>query len=167
MSLHQDQIEAEMPIEWRCFHCGDVFTDRDEAREHFGETLDDEPICQVTAERYRAVERELQTFQNEADATSKTFYDIGHRAAIAERDAEQKGYDRGIADAKAHPYELGLVPATMRNQTSERVQELLEANNLLLERARKAEEGWRQAHKRASSAEDDASRLRFPDTTGQ
>lgn len=163
MSLHQDQIEAEAPIEWRCFHCGDVFTDKAAAREHFGETLDDEPICQVTAERYRQVERQLLMYENESDATSKTFYDIGHRAAIAERDAEQKGYDRGIADAKAHPYELGLVPATLRNQTSERVQELLEANNLLLERARKAEEGWR----RANAAKDDASRFRFPDTTGQ
>src|SRR3546814_14784080 len=27
------------------------------------------------------------------------------------REAEQKGYDRGLADAKAHPEELGLAPA--------------------------------------------------------
>lgn len=93
---------------WRCFHCGDEFTDEAEAREHFGDTMDDEPICQVTAERYRTVERELVAYQNESDATARTFYDIGHRAAVAERDAEQKGYDRGIADAKAHPGTLDL-----------------------------------------------------------
>lgn len=126
---------------WTCFHCGDVFTDEAEAREHFGDTMDDEPICQVTAERYRAVERELDMYRNESDATSKTFYDIGHRAAVAEREAEQKGYDRGIADAKAHPHELGLVKAENRNGTPERVQELMEANNRLLERARAAESG--------------------------
>lgn len=102
------QLKSEQGTEWRCFHCGDVFTDEAEAREHFGDTMDDEPICQVTAERYRTVERELVGYQNESDATARTFYDIGHRAAVAERGAEQKGYDRGIADAKAHPDEVGL-----------------------------------------------------------
>lgn len=94
------------PVAWRCFHCDEVFTDVAAAREHFGETLDDEPICQVTVERYRAVERELESYRNESDATSRTFYDIGHRAAVAARDAEQKGYDRGLADAKAYPETL-------------------------------------------------------------
>lgn len=93
---------------WTCFHCGDTFTDAASAREHFGDTMDDEPICQVTAERYRAVERELESYRNESDATARTFYDIGHRAYKAERDAEQKGYDRGIQDAKQFSADLGL-----------------------------------------------------------
>jgi hypothetical protein len=106
-------------VAWRCFHCDEVFTDEKCAREHFGDTLEVEPICQVTAERYREVERQLESYRNESDATSRTFYDNGHKAAVAERDAEQKGYDRGIADAKAYPETLGLIASPIQREATE------------------------------------------------
>lgn len=97
-----------VPAEWRCFHCDEVFTDEAEARLHFGDSCVQEPICGVTAERYREVERQLEEYRSESDATSKTFYSLGAEHYRKERDAEQAGYDRGLADAKAHPGELGL-----------------------------------------------------------
>tara|TARA_R100001244_G_scaffold2541_1_gene3939 strand:+ start:13123 stop:13446 length:324 start_codon:yes stop_codon:yes gene_type:complete len=103
---------AHKPGPWRCFHCDEVFTDEDAAREHFGTVECEDPICGVTAERYREVERQLASFLSETDAASTTFYRLGAEHAAKERAAEQKGYDRGLADAKAHPETLGLMLAT-------------------------------------------------------
>lgn len=112
--------------EWRCFHCDALFMTEDEARHHFGPSTAEEPICQITAERYRQVERELWEFRNESDATTRTFFENGAKAQQMATDAEQKGYDRGIADAKAHPGELGLtLLATVRSVIEQRIQELV------------------------------------------
>lgn len=51
--------------EWRCFHCDEVFTDRDEAKEHFGDYQDDTPMCLIKgadggfAARIRELEAEV------------------------------------------------------------------------------------------------------------
>src|SRR3546814_7963692 len=60
--------------EWRCFHCDETFTDAAAAREHFGVTECEDPICGVTAERYREVERLLAEFRSESDPASREFY---------------------------------------------------------------------------------------------
>ena len=101
-----EAVRAELP--WRCFHCDEVFTDEDAARQHFGRFEDQDPICGVTAERYREVERQLDEYRTESDAQSRFFYEMGHKHNVAVRDAEQKGYDRGLADAKAFPGTIGL-----------------------------------------------------------
>ena len=44
---------------WTCFHCGDVFTDEDAAREHFGPDPWDKVYCRIRPEEleeYRALE---------------------------------------------------------------------------------------------------------------
>jgi hypothetical protein len=43
-------LRESPPPTWRCFHCDEVFTDKAEAREHFGETLDDDPLCKIKAD---------------------------------------------------------------------------------------------------------------------
>lgn len=119
-------VAAEMGP-WRCFHCGEVFTTREAAALHFGTSEVQEPLCTVTAERYREVERRLDEYRNEADATSRTFFAMGAKAQEMATIAEQKGYDRGIADAKAHPGELGLTSlATVRSVIEHRIQELVD-----------------------------------------
>jgi len=51
--------------QWRCFHCDEVFTDKAEAQEHFGEYLDDSPLCLIKgqdgglAARVRELEAEV------------------------------------------------------------------------------------------------------------
>src|SRR3546814_10339127 len=101
--------------EWRCFHCDETFTDAAAAREHFGVTECEDPICGVTAERYREVERLLAEFRSESDPASREFYRLGGEHAQKEREAEQKGYDRGLADATAPPEELGIAPADRKS----------------------------------------------------
>ncbi len=64
------------PREWRCFHCDEVFTDKAEAREHFGATLYRDPACQMPGadikhirgleERNAELEREKDTLENDA-----------------------------------------------------------------------------------------------------
>ncbi len=103
-------VRTEQTEGWRCFHCDEVFHEDFKARQHFGESCDCEPLCQVAGERFREVERQLAEYQSESDATSKTFYALGADHYRKERDAEQKGYDKGLADAKAHPETLGLCP---------------------------------------------------------
>jgi len=52
--------------EWRCFHCDDVFTDRAEALEHFGETMDDDPLCKIKADE-DGLAGEVRRLQKELD----------------------------------------------------------------------------------------------------
>lgn len=66
--------------QWRCFHCDEVFTDRQSAQDHFG--LDDiePPACiQVLTEGERAIVEDRRHWRN--------------RALAAESEAEQKAYE--------------------------------------------------------------------------
>lgn len=86
------------PVAWRCFHCDEVFTDVAEARLHFGEYEMQEPICLVTAERYREVERQLQSYRDESDAQSRFFYEMGSKHHAEIQRAEEHGYEKGLRD---------------------------------------------------------------------
>lgn len=41
---------------WRCFHCNDVFTDRQAAEGHFGKYETDTPACLIAPEHIRWLE---------------------------------------------------------------------------------------------------------------
>lgn len=43
-------LRRQLEKQWRCFHCGDVFTDEAEAREHFGADYDVDPACAIKAD---------------------------------------------------------------------------------------------------------------------
>lgn len=101
MTDHTDIPSAEEkvePVAWRCFHCNEVFTDEVCAKLHFGESEIQEPLCAVTAERYREVERQLEIYRTESDETSKTFYALGAEHYREQQAAEERGYARGLAD---------------------------------------------------------------------
>jgi hypothetical protein len=72
----------------------------EEAEHHFGQYDGSVPICQVAAETYRALEREVQSYRSECDADTVLFYRLGADHATAARNAEQAGYDRGLKDAR-------------------------------------------------------------------
>jgi hypothetical protein len=93
--------------EWRCFHCGDVFTDEDAAKDHFGYDLLAEPGCKLNAIEggllgiVRRQDEQLQAYHREDTASYREFYSLGadhSRALIRE---EQKGYEKGLADARS------------------------------------------------------------------
>lgn len=105
--------------QWRCFHCDEVFKTEWSARDHFGHTEDASPACQIKAgelglvSALRAAERDASdawfALQNESTTTAKAFRAMQSRHQQQLTAMEQIGYERGLADAKAHPETLGLM----------------------------------------------------------
>jgi len=70
------RIREEAPKSWECFHCGEVFTDRAEATEHFGSDEHKVPACRLSADDVRQLraleqlnaklERECANLENDA-----------------------------------------------------------------------------------------------------
>jgi hypothetical protein len=93
---------------WTCFHCGENFTTPGSARDHFGADPLAEPGCRIRAGEERGLlmalrraEAELARYRNEDSDKDREFYrmqDEHRRALIRE---EEKGYARGLADARA------------------------------------------------------------------
>lgn len=107
----------ETPKEWRCFHCGEVFTDREAAADHFGVQIDgtaDEVACKLNAtegllvKMLREAHEELRQYHQEDNAAFRQFYALGADHSTALRREEEKGYARGLEDAKKHPESIGL-----------------------------------------------------------
>lgn len=104
-------------IEWRCFHCDEVFADREAAADHFGVQIDgcaDDVACKINAtdgllvSMLREAQAELREYHQEDNAAFRQFHALGAEHATALRREEEKGYARGLEDAKKHPETLGL-----------------------------------------------------------
>ena len=106
------------PVAWRCFHCDEVFSDEYAAREHFGEYENQTPACQIKGSEKGLLGALRESENDAADAwhavlaestdAAKAYFSQNHRHQRQLREVEQIGYERGLADAKAHPEELGL-----------------------------------------------------------
>lgn len=124
MTQGVEMLPVEQPA-WRCYHCGDVFTDDRCARLHFGRDEDSLPACQIKAgaeqgllgalreAEYAAADAQ-QAIANECTDAAKAYYAQATRHAQALRNAEELGYERGLADARAeasptHPAATGSV----------------------------------------------------------
>lgn len=94
-------------IQWRCFHCGDTFTQSQHAhaREHFGRDEGETPVClmRVPGEHgliaaLRKAQDELASWRAESDPLTRA---IECQAADYEQRLireEEKGYARGLKD---------------------------------------------------------------------
>lgn len=107
-------------VSWRCFHCAEVFTDREAAADHFGVQIDgcaDDVACKLNAtdglllKMLREAQQELRQYHQEDNAAFRQFYVLGADHATALRREEEKGYARGLEDARKHPESIGLRPA--------------------------------------------------------
>lgn len=109
-----DEGETYMPPAhgWTCFHCGETFHGQQAARLHFGASVHDEPKCQISAHRLRAMEAELRRYRDEDTDLHREIARLQADHAIALRREEEKGYARGLEDAKKYPETLGLTRAT-------------------------------------------------------
>ena len=103
------QEQAAQSESWRCYHCGEVFTDHDAAREHFGVTQYKDPACQIDIAKYREMEETLRRFHNEDTDLHREIHALHTEKTTAVRRAEEQGYAKGIEDAKKYPGELGLM----------------------------------------------------------
>jgi hypothetical protein len=100
----------DKPATWRCFHCGFATSNEQEARDHFGESSDDLTLCQHTAELGGLIPaigylwRKLNEYDAEetprARASMLEFYAMGAKHATELRQAEESGYEKGLADGR-------------------------------------------------------------------
>lgn len=109
--------EGVARTEWRCFHCGDVFTDERCARLHFGRDEDSETACLIKAgaeqgllgalrEAEYAAADARHAIADETTDAAKAYYAQATRHAQALRNAEEAGYERGLDDGRALPTPL-------------------------------------------------------------
>lgn len=97
-----------MSDEWRCFHCGEVFTDSAAAALHFGTDQSSTPACRVDAAELRLMEAELASYRNEDTELHREIGRLTAEIETQKQRAEEAGYARGLDDAKKHPETLGL-----------------------------------------------------------
>lgn len=94
---------------WTCFHCGETFTSVGSARDHFGATPEAEPGCMIRVQygeergllmALREAEQELARLRSE-DRDAEQFYRLNAEHTRALREAEERGYERGLRDGRA------------------------------------------------------------------
>src|SRR4029077_15419037 len=92
---------------WRCFHCDQVFTERVDARNHFGGDEGATPACLIKAagefallQALRNAQDELARYRAEDSDTLRAMASMQADHAVALRRAEEEGYARGLKDAR-------------------------------------------------------------------
>ena len=96
-------INADGNVHWRCFHCDEVFTDEDAAREHFGPTQHSTAACQIDIAEYRRMEMENRLHCEEDTPLHRALYAAQGEAERRYMRGEEDGYDKGLRDAKTWP----------------------------------------------------------------
>lgn len=100
---------------WVCFHCWEyfppTFAGQQAARHHFGDTPIEQPACTIDARAFRAMQDLCARYRTEDTDLHREIarMQADHEAAL--RREEEKGYARGLEDAKKHPETLGLTRA--------------------------------------------------------
>lgn len=102
---------------WRCYHCSELFLVEIDARNHFGATQDAEPACKIKMAgefalltALRNAEERLESRQSDDTDAIRAMHAMQSDHAQALRLEEEKGFARGVADVKAHPESVGLMP---------------------------------------------------------
>lgn len=89
--------------QWRCFHCSEVFTDRDAAADHFGWNEYGSAACRVDgalAHAYRVQENELRRSREEDTDLHRSMWSMGAKAERDRREWGDKEYAKGLADGR-------------------------------------------------------------------
>lgn len=93
---------------WRCFHCNEVFTDKEQAALHFGHSEIQQPACRFSIEYIRWLEEQHRRNVEDDTEVLRATRSWASEHEKLRREAEELGYARGLRDAKKHPEELGL-----------------------------------------------------------
>lgn len=105
-------------VAWRCFHCGDTFTDEAAARLHFGRDERSEAACVIKAGAEGSLLKALRDAEYQADDAIQRMHDESTDAAKAYHQqrcrhnqalmaAEELGYERGLADGRSRARQIG------------------------------------------------------------
>jgi hypothetical protein len=111
LSAAQAGVPADDGHEWRCFHCGEVFTDEESAALHFGSSEYQQAYCTIPVEHFRWMEAQHRRHLEDDSEASRTIQGILCEHENLRRRAEEIGYERGLRDAQRFPSELGLTTA--------------------------------------------------------
>lgn len=96
-------------VHWRCFHCGDTFTKAQvrHAREHFGRDEGEEPVCLIRSAgesalltALRNAQDDLAGYHAEDSDLMRALWAMGADHAVALKREEERGYAKGLLDAK-------------------------------------------------------------------
>lgn len=108
---------------WRCFHCDEVLRTQADARNHFGSTEVSEPACLIKAagefallQALRNAEDEIARYRREDSDVLRAMWSMQSDHATALRREEEKGYERGLRDAKENPETIGLQRAAQETR---------------------------------------------------
>lgn len=102
---------------WTCFHCGENFKTPGSARDHFGFEPSADPACRIKVGAERGLLMALRKAEEEIDrrrsddgpaiaAVVDEMRRMQSRHSDALRDAEQAGFERGVADMRKHGWRL-------------------------------------------------------------
>jgi hypothetical protein len=95
----EPECEEDERLVWRCFHCNEVFSDKQKARAHFGS---DEALqsaaCTMSAEHLRELEIELARYRSEDSDLDRKYHAMQADRAVALIRAEEAGYAKGLGD---------------------------------------------------------------------
>jgi len=106
-----DGAPVAQPVAWRCFHCDETFTDREQAALHFGRSEQEQAFCTIDPAHFRWMEAQHRRNVDDDSEALRTVRSLASEHEQLRREAEELGYARGIRDAKRHPEELGLIAA--------------------------------------------------------
>lgn len=97
---------------WTCFHCGDhfpaTFAGQQAARLHFGDHPMEDPACRINAKQFRAMQDLVRQWEDENMPIQREMARMRSDHATALIREEEKGYARGLEDARRYPETLGL-----------------------------------------------------------
>jgi hypothetical protein len=92
---------------WTCFHCGETFRSVVDARNHFGIEENSKTACQIKVsgefallKALRNAEAALARYRAEDSDTLRVLYALEADHAVALRREEEKGYERGVREAR-------------------------------------------------------------------
>lgn len=93
-----------MRMQWRCFHCGELFRSTRAARIHFGGNISDDAGCVLKGYEIgllgiiREQQDQLERFRSEDSDLLRVIatMEADHRQALIR--AEEEGYARGLRD---------------------------------------------------------------------
>jgi hypothetical protein len=110
--VHPSVSVAQGGEEWRCFHCGEVFTDREAAALHFGDygpRSYTDAHCLIDAPKLRDMEFQLQRYQEEDGPIHRLMHRQAGEHTQALIRAEEAGYAKALKDTN---YSASPTPAT-------------------------------------------------------
>lgn len=89
---------------WTCFHCAEhfrpTFAGQQAARHHFGDHPAEQPACTIDARAFRAMQDLVRRYQDEDTELHREIQRLQAGHAVALRREEEKGYARGLRDAR-------------------------------------------------------------------